>query len=171
MSNGNLRVLFLCTGNAARSQMAEALLRHLSRGRANVSSAGSSPEASVHPLAKQTLEQKFNIDASMLRPKSLNQYLNEPFDYVITVCDKVAESCPLFPGASQRIHWSFEDPAAVVDPENRRRAFENVANGLAARLRIWISLPEVRKRLDGERTDDRTEGPARPLEAGSSTVR
>jgi protein-tyrosine-phosphatase len=148
MSNGPLRVLFLCTGNAARSQMAEALLRHLSHGRAEVASAGSSPEPSIHPLARQTLEDKYGINTAMLRPKPMNQLAGDRFDFVITVCDKVAESCPVFPGDPERIHWSFEDPTTVVDPERRRRAFENVANGLAARLRLWMSLPEIRKRLD-----------------------
>lgn len=128
--------------------MAEALLRHLSRGRADVFSAGSLPESAVHQLASETLQQKYAIDASALRPKSMEQYLDERFDFVITVCDKVAESCPVFPGDPERIHWSFEDPTTITDPDAQRRAFEHVASGLAGRLRVWMSLPEIRARLD-----------------------
>ena len=148
MSTEPLRVLFLCTGNAARSQMAEALLRHLSKGRVDVSSAGSEPAHELHPLAKATLERKFSIDASSLWPKSMRQFLGQRFDFVITVCDRAAESCPAFPGDPERIHWSFEDPATIKDAETQRRAFENIANGLAARMRIWLSLPGVRSRID-----------------------
>lgn len=147
-----LRVLFLCTGNAARSQMAEALLRQLSHDRADVTSAGSLPEAAIHPMARQTLRDKYGIDPSNLEPKSMHQFLGEQFDYVITVCDRVAESCPVFPGDPERIHWSFEDPTTIADPEARLRAFEHVASGLAARLRIWMSLPGVRKRLEAQST-------------------
>jgi protein-tyrosine-phosphatase len=147
MPNGRLRVLFLCTGNTARSQMAEALLCHLSRGRADAFSAGTAPGAQVHPLAAATLQDKYNIDPSGLYPKSMEDFLSEQFDFVITVCDQAAEACPIFPGNPERIHWRFEDPAAVDDPDRQRRAFEGVAGGLAARLRIWLSLPEIRQRL------------------------
>ena len=143
MAEERLSVLFLCTGNSARSQMAEALLRHLSRNRIDVSSAGSTPQAEIHPMARTTLESKFGIDTDDLHPKSLNQFLDRQFDYVITVCDRAAESCPVFPGDPERIHWSFEDPAAVLDPEERRRAFEQTAAGLVGRLRIWMALPTV----------------------------
>ena len=147
MSNARLRVLFLCTGNAARSQMAEALLRTFSKDAADVFSAGSSPEESIHPLAVQTLQEKFGIDASGLRPKPLTKFLGEQFDYVITVCNEANETCPSFPGHPERIHWSFEDPVLISDRALQRRAFEHVATGLAARLRIWLSLPVVQKRL------------------------
>jgi protein-tyrosine-phosphatase len=148
MADERLSVLFLCTGNSARSQMAEALLRQLSRNRIDVYSAGSVPQAEVHPMARATLESKFSIDTDNLYPKSLDRFIDRQFDYVITVCDRAAESCPVFPGDPQRIHWSFEDPAAVVDDAQRRRAFESVATGLAGRLRIWLSLPEVSRRLE-----------------------
>ena len=143
-----LRVLFLCTGNSARSQMAEGLLRKLSRGRADVFSAGVRPESAVHPIAIEILQGRFDVDTADLLPKHLRQFLGETFDYVITVCDRTAETCPTFPGDPERIHWGFDDPAAVEGDEPRHRAFENVANGLAARLRIWMSLPAVRRRLD-----------------------
>ena len=143
-----LRVLFLCTGNSARSQMAEALLKQLSKDRIEVFSAGSAPQPQVHPLAKETLEYRYGIDTSDLVPKSMDRFLGEPFDYVITVCDRAAEVCPVFPGDPERIHWSFEDPAAVEGEGARRRAFASVANGLAARLRVWMALPAVQPRID-----------------------
>ena len=146
--NKPLRVLFLCTGNSARSQMAEALLRQLSKNRVDVFSAGSAPQPEVHPLAKETLEQRYGIDASSLAPKSMDRFLGERFDYVITVCDRAAEVCPVFPGDPERIHWSFEDPAGVTDEDARRRAFAWVANGIAGRLRVWMSLPAVQRRID-----------------------
>jgi protein-tyrosine-phosphatase len=143
-----LRVLFLCTGNAARSQMAEALLRHLSKGRVDVFSAGSAPQATIHPAARATLERHYAIDAAGLRTKPMKDFLGQRFDFVITVCDKVAEACPVFPGDPERIHWSFEDPTALDDADAQTRAFEHIATGLAARLRIWMSLPEIRNRLN-----------------------
>lgn len=143
-----LRVLFLCTGNSARSQMAEGLLRTLSRGRADVFSAGASPEPDVHPLALDVLRTRYSVDTADLFPKHLNRFCGDRFDYVITVCDRTAEACPTFPGDPERIHWSFEDPAAVEGESAQRRAFELVANGLAARIRIWMALPGVHQRLD-----------------------
>ncbi len=143
-----LRVLFLCTGNSARSQMAEALLKQLSKHRVEVFSAGSAPQPEVHPLAKETLEYRYGIDTSGLAPKSMDRFLGERFDYVITVCDRAAEVCPVFPGDPERIHWSFEDPAAIKDDDARRRAFVSVANGIAGRLRVWMSLPAVQRRID-----------------------
>ncbi len=148
MSESLLRVLFLCTGNSARSQMAEALARHLSGNRMEVVSAGSAPQADVHPMARTVLAERYGLDPTGLHPKSMMRFADQRFDYVITVCDRAAESCPVFPGDPDRIHWSFEDPAAVKDPHEQRRAFERVATGLAARLRIWMSLPDVRRRID-----------------------
>jgi protein-tyrosine-phosphatase len=143
-----LRVLFLCTGNSARSQIAEGLFRKLSRGRADVFSAGTDPEADVHPLAVEILSRRFDVDTDDLHPKHLSRFAGETFDYVITVCDRTAEVCPTFPRDPERIHWSFEDPAAADGEEAQRRAFESVANGLAARLRVWMALPAVHRRLD-----------------------
>jgi protein-tyrosine-phosphatase len=143
-----LRVLFLCTGNSARSQMAEALLKKLSRGRADVYSAGTHPQPEVHPFARQVLHEHFDIDPVGLRPKHLSSFLGQQFDFVITVCDRAAETCPVFPGDPERIHWSFEDPAAVENGPAQLRAFETVASGIAARLRIWMALPSIQTRLD-----------------------
>ena len=144
-----LRVLFLCTGNAARSQIAEALLRQLSHGRAEVFSAGSAPRQSVHPVARELLERKYHVDTSGMRPKSIQQFLGHRFDFVITVCDRAAETCPVFPGDPERIHWGFEDPVLLKDADAQRRTFEAIASGLGARLRIWMSLPEIRGRIEG----------------------
>jgi protein-tyrosine-phosphatase len=130
-----MRVLFLCTGNSARSQMAEALTRHLSKNRIEAVSAGTAPQPAVHPLAIATLRERYGIDPTDLVPKSVDRFLKEPFDYVITVCDHAAEACPVFPGHARRLHWSFEDPAAVENENERRRAFANVAEGLAARIK------------------------------------
>ena len=143
-----LRVLFLCTGNSARSQIAEALFRKLSRGRADVFSAGGSPATEVHPLALDVLRTRFSVDTADLFPKHLDRFRDDRFDYVITVCDRTAETCPTFPGDPERIHWSFDDPVKGNGEEAQRRAFELVANGLAARLRIWMALPAVHRRLD-----------------------
>lgn len=143
-----LRVLFLYTGNAARSQMAEALMRKLSRGRADVFSAGTHTRSMIHPVASAVLQEHFDVDPTELRPKHMNRFVGEAFDFVITVCDRAAENCPVFPGDPERIHWSFEDPAAVEEGAAQRRAFETVANGLAARLRIWMALPSIRARVD-----------------------
>src|SRR6476659_8836842 len=115
-----LRVLFLCTGNSARSQMAEGLLRKLSRGRVDVFSAGVRPESAVHPLAIEILQGSFDVDTTDLHPKPLRRFRGETFDYVITVCDRTAETCPTFPGDPERIHWGFEDPAAVEGDGPRR---------------------------------------------------
>jgi arsenate reductase len=115
-----------------------------------VSSAGSAPQPDLHPMARSTLASRFGIDTTALFPKSMNRFLGEHFDYVITVCDRAAESCPVFPGDPERIHWSFDDPAEVEEEDLRQRAFENVANALAARLRIWIALPAIRERIEQE---------------------
>ena len=133
-------MLFLCTGNSARSQMAEALLRQLSKGRIEVFSAGNKPAPEVHPFAKETLEYRYGIDTSDLVPKSLDRFLGERFDYVITVCDRAAEVCPVFPGDPERIHWSFEDPSAATGSEADRLAtFRRVRDAIRDRLRAWLA--------------------------------
>jgi arsenate reductase len=138
-----LRVLFLCTGNSARSQMAEAVLRQMSHGDIEVESAGSDPESQIHPMAREALA-KIGVDVGHQHPKSWNQFLGQTFDYVITVCDRSAERCPVFPGDPERIHWSFDDPAAVLgSSEHCQRAFDQVASQLVHRVRIWLALPSV----------------------------
>ena len=78
----------------------------------------------------------------------MRDFLGQRFDFIITVCDKAAEACPVFPGDPECIHWSFEDPTTVHDADAQARAFEHIATGLAGRLRIWMSLPDIRQRLD-----------------------
>jgi protein-tyrosine-phosphatase len=142
-----LRVLFLCTGNSARSQIAEVLLRHLSKNRVEVVSAGTAPLREVNALVADTLKAQ-GIRAPHLITKSVGRFVGQHFDYVITLCEEASEACPVFPGEPERIHWSFQDPAAVSDTNARRRAFTMVANGLAARIREWMALPAVKNRID-----------------------
>jgi arsenate reductase len=130
------KVLFLCTHNSARSQMAEGLLRHLAGDRFEVMSAGT--EAThVRPLAVRAMDE-LGIDISGQESKTLQRYLGETFDYVITVCDDANEVCPVFPGVRRRLHWSFEDPAqATGSKEERRRVFQSVRD-------------QIRERIEGE---------------------
>jgi arsenate reductase (thioredoxin) len=127
------RVLFLCTHNSARSQMAEGLLRHLSGDGFEAMSAGT--EAThVRPLAVRAMEE-VGIDISGQESKTLERYLGEPFDYVITVCDDANEACPLFPGAKSRLHWSLPDPSqAGGSEEDRLAVFRSVRNELRSRI-------------------------------------
>jgi protein-tyrosine-phosphatase len=135
------RVLFLCTENSARSQMAEALLRYLSNGRIEVYSAGSHP-TQVHPLALAVLQEQ-GISTEGLRSKSLNEFVGQSFDVIVTVCDRVRESCPTFPADPDCIHWSFADPAAVEGSlEERHHAFEQISLQLTTRLRYLLILLE-----------------------------
>jgi len=145
---GPLRILFLCTGNSARSQMAEAILRHLSRGAVDVRSAGSAPRPEIHPLAREAVEKVFGLDMAGQRPKSVNELRAERFDYVITVCDRAAEACPTFPGAPALIHWSLPDPAGASGSEEEKlQTFESSATDLMQRIRLWLSLPRVAERI------------------------
>lgn len=132
------RVLILCTGNSARSQMAEGLLRTLSDGAIEVYSAGTLPSW-VHPLAIRVMAER-GIDISHQRSKHLNEFLDQPFDVVLTVCDRAAETCPIFPGRAERLHWSIPDPAAVPagSEEGALTAFREARDELEARLRKWL---------------------------------
>lgn len=127
------RVLFLCTHNSARSQLAEGILRAQGGGMVEVYSAGNEPGA-VHPLAVRAAA-AMNLDISQQQPKHLNQFIGQPFDYIITVCDKVRELCPAFPGEPHQIHWSFADPAAVPGSEEEQvHAFLQTARELTTRI-------------------------------------
>jgi protein-tyrosine-phosphatase len=132
------RILFLCTHNSARSQIAEALLRHLAQGRAEAYSAGTEP-GRVHPVALATLE-RYEVDTTGLHSKHLTQFIGQPFDFIITVCDRANESCPVFPGDPERIHWSFPDPSALTDPEEQQRAFSRIYFDLEKRLKLLLTL-------------------------------
>ena len=143
-----LRVLFLCTGNSARSQMAEAILRHLSRGAVDVRSAGSDPRPRINPFAREAVKKVFGLDMDGQRPKSMNDFLSQRFDYVITVCDRAAEACPNFPGAPEVIRWSLPDPAGAGGGEEEKlRTFEDSAKDLMRRIRLWLSLPRIARRI------------------------
>jgi protein-tyrosine-phosphatase/DNA-binding transcriptional ArsR family regulator len=134
-----MRVLFLCTHNSARSQIAEALLRQMGGDQVEVWSAGSAP-TEVHPQAIATL-QAIGIDTSGLYAKALDQFIGQPFDYIITVCDRVRDICPAFPGDPAQAHWSIADPVVVEDPEERAKAFQQVAVELQTRIRYLLLLP------------------------------
>lgn len=134
-----LRVLFLCTHNSARSQMAEGLLRAKGGSHIEVFSAGTEP-SDVHPLAIEAMD-GLGIDIRSQQSKFMNGFLGEHFDYVITVCDRAKDSCPIFPGAPEQIHWSFPDPSAVQGTKaNQLKAFEDVAQGLMQRINYFLMM-------------------------------
>ena len=114
------RILVLCTGNSARSQMGEGLFRHEGRGEWEVFSAGTKP-GFVRPEAIAVMHE-IGIDISAHRSKSVDEFAGQAFDVVVTVCDNARDACPAFPGARERVHWSFEDPAAVEGSEEARLA-------------------------------------------------
>lgn len=128
------RVLILCTGNSCRSQMAEALWVWLGEGEWESKSAGSNPSGYVHPLAIKAM-QELDIDISNNVSKHLDQFLQEEFDLVITVCDNAQESCPIFPGARETLHWPFEDPALATGTEEEKMA---VFREVRDQIRQWI---------------------------------
>jgi arsenate reductase (thioredoxin) len=135
------RVLFICTHNSARSQMAEGLLRYIGNDRFEVFSAGT--EATfVRPMAIQVMAE-LGIDISHQQSKTLDRYLDEPFDDVITVCDTAAEACPVFPGAVRRRHWSFEDPSKATGSESEQlQVYRKVRDEICSRIEHEL-LPEA----------------------------
>jgi arsenate reductase len=137
------KVLILCTGNFARSQMAEGLLRHDAGERFEVFSAGTNP-TTVRPEAVAVMSE-LGIDISRHRSKSVDEFIGGAFDFVITVCDNAKESCPVFPGNTQRLHWSFEDPAAVQGSyEERLKAFRVIRDQIRERLKAFASSASIR---------------------------
>ncbi len=138
------RVLFLCTENSARSQMAEALLRHLSKGKVEAYSAGSHPSR-IHPYAVGAME-AIGIDMSQQRSKHFDEFRGQSFDYIITLCDRILEVCPTFPDDPERIHWSFPNPAAVEGTEEEKyQAFKQTGLQLTGRIRLLLTLMERQK--------------------------
>lgn len=132
------RILVLCTGNSARSQMAEGLLRRALGERFEIHSAGSKP-GRVRPEAIAVMGE-LGIDISGHRSKHLDEFLGTEFRYVITVCDHAAEACPVFPGVAERIHWSFADPAAVEGDEPARlAAFRRIRDQIAEQVRAFAA--------------------------------
>jgi len=127
------RVLFICTHNSARSQMAEGLVNHDQADRFRAFSAGTDP-TSIHPLAAEVMNE-IGIDISHHRSKNLDEFAQESFDYVITLCDQANESCPVFFGGTKRLHMGFPDPAAAEGTaEEKRAAFREARDQIRARL-------------------------------------
>lgn len=132
------RVLFLCTGNACRSQMAEGWLRHLAGDRFDVASAGTHP-VGLNQDAVEAMRE-VGVDLSRHASRKVDQFLGQRFDYVVTVCDRAKEACPIFPGATALLHWNFPDPAAAVgSPEERRTTFRHVRDEIASRILAFIT--------------------------------
>jgi arsenate reductase len=165
------RVLFLCTGNSARSILAEAILNRIGEGRFVAHSAGSHPTGRVHPMALEILRER-GLDTSGLRSKSWEEFArpdSTSLDFVFTVCDAAAgEACPVWPGHPMSAHWGVEDPAAFVGPEEeQRRVFRRVTQVLERRLSRFTSLPfeslegpSLRARLDEIGRNDPAAAPA-----------
>src|SRR3970282_1749750 len=133
------RVLFVCTGNRARSQMAEGLLRHLAGDRFEVHSAGTQPKG----LAEQTVEvmREIGVDISGQRSKHVEEYAGQAFDYVITVCDSARQSCPVFPGDGERLHWGYDDPSSAAGTDEQRLAvFRRVMTAIAERINLFVPI-------------------------------
>ena len=142
--NDRKRVLILCTGNSARSQMAEGLLRYEGGDKFEVESAGVEP-GFVRPQAIEAMHE-IGIDISGHRSKSVDEFSGQEFDYVITVCDNANERCPIFPGKTKRVHWSFDDPAAAQGDEAKRLAvFRRVRDEIRERLRDFITTEALGK--------------------------
>lgn len=136
------RVLFLCTGNSARSQMAEGWLRHLAGDRYEVCSAGTQP-VGLNPGSVEAMAE-VGIDISHHRSNHVAEYATQPIDYVITVCDRAKESCPRWSGATHLLHWSFDDPAAVTESaEQRRQVFRRVRDEIAASIHEFLASMTV----------------------------
>jgi arsenate reductase len=137
MTDTPLRTLFVCTGNSARSQIAQALLEHLGGPDFHVDSAGTIPKG-VNPYAVRVLAE-IGIDWSVATSKSVTEFLDRPFDYVITVCDRARQSCPVFPGRYNALHWGLKDPAEVEGTdEEKLAAFRRTRLELTERLRPFI---------------------------------
>jgi arsenate reductase len=136
-----MRVLFLCTGNSARSQIAEAILNRKGRGRFEAHSAGSHPAPRVQPLAIEVLRES-GVEWTGHEPRSVEGLERERWDFVITVCDKAKESCPIFPGQPVLGHWGMEDPAAVMGSESARlTAFRHALTTINRRIDLFLALP------------------------------
>ena len=147
------KVLFLCTGNSARSVLGEYLLRRIGGSRFESYSAGSFPTGRVNPNAIEVLKDVYNIDASGARSKSWEEFKDTRFDFVITVCDNARESCPFWPGQPIIAHWGMEDPAEATGSQDQiLRIFRHTAYQLQRRLELFVALPvEKLDRLKLER--------------------
>jgi arsenate reductase len=155
MSDGVFNVLFLCTGNSARSILAEALLNRMGEGRFRAFSAGSFPKGQVHPMAVELLAD-LDFPVADLRSKSWDEFSGAeapPLDFIFTVCDDAAtETCPVWPGRPTTAHWGIEDPARVEGP-GQREAFERAFHSLRQRIASFLALPL--ESLEGMKLGDR----------------
>jgi arsenate reductase len=139
MNESRIKVLFVCTGNSARSVMAEALVRQKGGSNFEVHSAGTEPRG-INPLTLKVLAEA-GIDASWARSKSVTDYLGRQFDYVVTVCDEARQVCPVFPGVHESLHWGYEDPAEADGSEDERLAvFRRVFIQLGERINQFVPL-------------------------------
>ncbi len=133
------RVLILCTGNSCRSQMAEALWRHLGDGRWEAFSAGSNPAGYVHPLAIDAMAE-LGVEIGRQRSKHVDEFVQADFDVVATVCDGAKEACPTFPGAKKMLHWPFEDPAQAAGTDAEKLAvFRRVRDEIRTRIAEYLA--------------------------------
>jgi arsenate reductase len=145
MSGTPIRVLFVCTGNSARSLIAEALVRQKGGANFEVHSAGTEPRG-VNPMTLRVLAEA-GIDASRARSKSVAEYLGQRFDYVVTVCDEARQVCPVFPGVHESLHWGYEDPAEAEGSEEQRLAvFRRVFVQLGERINQFIPVARRTRR-------------------------
>lgn len=136
------KILFLCTGNSARSILGEYLIRHVAPGRFESFSAGARPTGKVNPLVQRVLKESFKIDASDARSKSWEEFKGVEFDFVITVCDNARESCPIWPGQPVIAHWGSPDPADFTgSDEEKMKEIYKVALQIQRRLQLFTSLP------------------------------
>ena len=144
-----IRVLFLCTGNSARSIIGAALLRQMGGDDFEVFSAGTRPKG-INPYTIRVLE-PLGIDLSGERSKNVSEHVNDEFDYVITVCDSASEECPVFASARERIHWSFVDPAAVEGTDEERLvAFKRTVREMNTRLATFVPAARRRRASDSK---------------------
>lgn len=134
------RILVLCTGNSARSQIAEALFAIRGSGRVEAASAGSRPAARVNPYAVEVLREH-GIPWDGRTPRGIDDVIGDRFDLVITVCDNAREACPFFPGGGAQVHWGLPDPADEAEPAAARRAFRRTFDALAALVDALLALP------------------------------
>jgi arsenate reductase len=165
-----MRVLFVCTHNSARSQMAEGFLRELGCGRFEAHSAGTEATR-LHPFAIQAMAE-VGIDISTQESKTIDRYIGEPFDLVITVCDDAAEACPVFPNARERRHWSFPDPSKAIGPDDRRfTVFAQIRDDIRARIENELLQPAPIAAADDRRAAGGTTAAADDRRAAAGTTR
>jgi arsenate reductase (thioredoxin) len=142
MDRNRRRVLFLCTGNSARSIFAEYLMNKMGADRFQAYSAGSEPTGQVNPLTLRVLKESYQIDPGGARSKSWDEFKNQRLDFVITVCDKARQTCPVFPGQPRVAHWDIPDPAlATGTDENKLRVFRDAAQQIQRRIELLCSFP------------------------------